>query len=435
MQTKALLTDLLDFLWESPTPFHAVESAVTRLRLAGFRALDECESWGALESGGYYVVHGGSALAAFVVPDPSRVKAFHLIGAHTDSPNLRCKSVAPFEREGYAQLGVEVYGGALLNSWLDRDLGIAGRVVFADAQGRMDTRLVRFDRPLARVAQLAIHLDREVNERGLVLNKQTQMPPIVGMGESPDALRELCAQALGVGAGAMRAFELMLYDLARPTLGGLDDAFIFSARLDNLAMCHAALCALLAASGSDGDCVRMAVLFDHEEVGSQSATGAGSDFLPRLLERLSLAFRQSREEYLVTLARSVCLSADMAHALHPNYPDRHEPNHRPVLNGGPVLKVNAQQRYATSVLSGAMFESLCQEAEVPMQRYVHRTDLQCGSTIGPITSTLLGIPTVDVGNPMLSMHSVREMGGREDVACMVAVMTRFLELRSDLTSR
>jgi aspartyl aminopeptidase len=409
------LNDLLDFIGDSPTPYHAVESAIRRLEAAGFARLDETAGWSEVAGGRWFVEQGGSALAAFVVPGKD-ARAVHMIGAHTDSPNLRLKPAAPFLREGYLQVGVEVYGGALLNSWLDRDLGIAGRVI-VEEDGKLVSRLLRFDRPLARVAQLAIHLDRDVNEKGVVLNRQNHLVPIIGL-EGAD----LAALA---GEGRL---DLMLYDLARPAVGGLGDEFIFSARLDNLAMCHAATTALIATAAADTDTVRMAVLFDHEEVGSQSATGAGSGFLPRLLERITLALGCDRERFHRILAASVCISADMAHAIHPNYADRHEPNHRPMINRGPVIKLNTQQRYATSARTAALFERLCREADVPVQNYVHRTDLQCGSTIGPITSTLLGIETVDVGNPMLSMHSIREMGGSQDPAMMGAAMEAFYRL-------
>lgn len=428
MHTSPTLTDFLAYLAASPTPYHAVESARQRLEAAGFRPLREADPWTDGVAGRHFITYADSAIVAFVVPDRA-VRAFHLIGAHTDSPNLRLKPAAPFCKEGYLQAGVEVYGGALLNSWLDRDLGLAGRVTL-DEGGRITTRLVRFDEPLARVAQLAIHLDREVNEKGLVLNRQAHLVPILGLGEDPDALRTRCAEALDIDGEAIIGIDLMLADLTPPAQGGVNGEFVWSGRLDNLAMCHAALRALTATSDLDGDTVRMAVLFDHEEVGSQSATGAGSGFLPRVLERITLALGRSREAHHQMLAASLCLSADMAHAVHPNYPERHEPNHKPAINGGPVVKINQQQRYATCARTAALFHRLCAQAGVPSQTYVHRTDLQCGSTIGPITSTLLGIPTVDVGNPMLSMHSIREMGGSRDPDMMVAAMERFLTCRS-----
>ena len=433
------LPDLLAFLAASPTPYHAVASTIARLTAASFRALDERDSWEALAPGRYYVVPSGgdaeSAIVAFVLPGApvsKGIRGFRIVGAHTDSPNLRLKPKPEYTKEGYLQLGVEVYGGALLNSWLDRDLSLAGRVLVRGADGAVASRLVRIDRALLRVPQLAIHLDRDVNEKGVQLNRQEHLAPVLGLAvtgdgaSAADDLTGLVSTELGIDRATVVALDLMLYDVVPPSVGGVRNELLFSARLDNLASCHAAITALvLAAPQAEGsDRVPVAALFDHEEVGSQSAAGAGSAFLPRVLERIALACGGADAHHRA-LAGSLCVSADMAHALHPNYTDRHESRHRPVLNGGPVLKVNAQQRYATSARTGAMFQELCRAAEVPLQHYVARTDLPCGSTIGPITSTLLGIPTVDVGCAMLSMHSCREMAGTKDPEMMTRVLTRF----------
>lgn len=427
--TDPVLADLLAFLRDSPTPFHAVESALTRLEAAGFRRLREGEAWSPLAPGRYVFPHAGSALLAFVVPAAKRISGFRIVGAHTDSPNLRLKPTPEYKKEGYAQLGVEVYGGPLLNSWLDRDLSISGRVFLGgDGPGRTTTRLVRFDKPMVRVAQLAIHLDRDVTDKGLVLNKQEHLAPIFGLARDGAAdLTAMLAAHLGVDKTKILGTELMLHDTVAPTLGGREDELVFSARLDNLAMCHAAIRALLdaAPAAEAGEVIPVAALFDHEEVGSETHAGAQSGFLPRALERMISQGGSSREDFHRALAGSLCVSADMAHAVHPNYDGRHEPRHKPVLNGGPVIKVNAQQRYATSGATAALFRDLCARAEVPVQHYAHRTDLPCGSTIGPITSTLLGIRTVDVGNPMLSMHSIRELGGAKDPAMMTRVLTSF----------
>lgn len=428
-----VLADLLAFLGESPTPFHAVAAATSRLTAAGFRLLAETDAWSELAPGRYAFPHGGSSLLAFVIPEGKRIAGFRIVGAHTDSPNLRLKPTPEYKSAGYAQLGVEVYGGALLNSWLDRDLSLAGRVfVTADGGGKGDrkveSRLVRFTAPMLRVAQLAIHLDRDVNDKGLVLNKQEHLAPIFGLArDDAKDLATLVAEELGVPRERIAGSDLMLYDVIAPTAGGRDGEMIFSARLDNLAMSHAAIRALVdaAPAAAAGDIVPVAALFDHEEVGSETAYGAQSGFLPRALERIVLGRGGSREDYHRALAGSLCVSADMAHAVHPNYESRHEARHKPVLNGGPVIKVNAQQRYATSGATAALFRDLCGRAEVPVQHYAHRTDLPCGSTIGPIASTLLGIRTVDVGNPMLSMHSIRELGGSKDPAMMTRVMTLF----------
>jgi aspartyl aminopeptidase len=417
-----ILTDLLSYLGASPTPYHAVASAIERL--AGFTRLDERGSWNDLSPGRYYVVNEDSALVAFVVPSARPVRGFRIVGAHTDSPNLRLKPRAEYHKDGYRQLGVEVYGGVLLNSWLDRDLALAGRVLVRDGAG-VTSRLVKLDKPRVRVAQLAIHLDREVNDKGLVLNRQDHLAPILGLGGAEhEELGAVCARALGVDPATIVTLDLMLYDTLAPALGGAKDELIFSARLDNLASCHAAIAALVQ-STPQGDVVPLAALFDHEEVGSQSATGAESAFLPRVLTRLVHATGGGPDDVARAMASSMCISCDMAHAVHPNYADRHEARHKPVINGGPVLKVNSQQRYATSGRTAALFAELCRAAEVPLQHYAHRTDLPCGSTIGPITSTLLGIPTVDVGNAMLSMHSCRELGGAKDPEQMTRVLARF----------
>ncbi len=423
----APIDDLLAFLRSSPTPFHAVASAVARLEPAGFRPLTERDSWTDLAPGRYYVVHEESALAAFVVP-PSPITAYRIIGAHTDSPNLRLKPKPEYTKEGFLQLGVEVYGGVLLNSWLDRDLGLAGRAVLRSAEGEVATRLVLLDKPRLRVPQLAIHLDRDVNEKGLVLNRQDHLAPVLGLRGNGEAhLTELVADALNVPPSTVVHLDLMLYDTLGPALGGVHDELVFSARLDNLAMSHAGTVALVeAAARAGGGLAPVVVLFDHEEVGSDSVTGAGSYFLPRVLERLSRRGGRSFDDHARALASSLCLSADMAHAVHPNYESRHEPRHKPALNGGPVLKVNAQQRYATSATTATVVEELCRLLQIPLQHYVNRTDLPCGSTIGPITSTLLGVPTADVGNAMLSMHSCREMAGADDPPMMEKLMTAFL---------
>jgi aspartyl aminopeptidase len=415
-----MIEDLLAFLGASPTPFHAVEQAARRLATAGFRPLDETEAWDKLAPGKYYVTSSGTNLIAFVLPDDAEArKRFRIVGAHTDSPNLRLKPNPEYTAEGYAQLGVEVYGGVLLNSWLDRDLGIAGRLLVRDDQGALSSTLVRIDRPLLRIPQLAIHLDREVNEKGLVLNRQDHLAPIFGMSASSSNMTKLVADQAGVAADRVAGSELMLFDLTDPVLGGAANELIFSARLDNLAMCHAAVSAIGRQPPSS---IPVIALFDHEEVGSESAAGAGSAVLPRILERLM----PTREAFHQACARSTCVSADMAHAVHPNYAARHEPRHKPQLNGGPVIKTNTQQRYATTAATAAMFAQLCRDEDIPVQHYAVRTDLPCGSTIGPITSTLLGIATVDVGNPMLSMHSARELAGARDPELMTRVLTRYL---------
>ncbi len=419
-----VLSDLVAFLTAAPTPFHAVHEAKSRLENAGFFSLRECDDW-SLTPGRYFVEHGGSSVVAFVVPGGSLLTGFRIVGAHTDSPNLRLKPHAEYSKEGYEQLGVEVYGGALLNSWLDRDLSVAGRVVLHSG---LSSHLVRIDRPFVRIPQLAIHLDRDVTDKGLLLNRQDHLAPIVGLCTATErhAVMSLVADTLHTKADDIAGADLMLYDVVPPTVAGLRGEFLFSGRLDNLAMSHAAIVSLIEASAdleaSQG--VAVAALFDHEEVGSESAYGAHSAFLPRVLERIASRYGD-RATYWKALARSLFVSADMAHAVHPNYPGRHEEHHKPIVNGGPVIKVNSQMRYATSGVASAWFHALAKSVDVPVQYYAHRTDLPCGTTLGPIVSTLLGVRTVDVGNPMLSMHSVRELGGTKDPAMMTRVLKAF----------
>lgn len=452
--------DLLRFINASPTPFHAVQSAISRLQAAGFRALSPSAAWTPLSPGGYYVSLGDSALIAFALPAAvaaGELRGFRIIGAHTDSPNLRLKPRAAYEKHGYLQLGVEVYGGALLNSWLDRDLYIAGRVLYRDDRSegnQLQRQLVQLAEPLVRVAQLAIHLDREINDKGLSLNRQEHLAPIVGLthglggsrtgadggpATADEVLRSLLGQALAISPEAIVGSDLMLADSLPARRGGLDAELLYAPRLDNLGMCHAALQSLLRISSDSTTPLPhtpLIALFDHEEVGSGSAYGAEAPILPMILERIVAATAPAgadrRDRYLRALASSLCVSADMAHAVHPNYADRHEPHHRPRLNGGPVIKHNAQQRYATCGRTAALFASLCERIDVPVQHYVHRTDLPCGSTIGPITSTQLGIPTVDVGSPMLSMHSARECAGARDPELMTRALACFLRSRDEL---
>ena len=400
----------------SPTPYHAVLRARERLEAAGFAPYDP----DAGPVGRWYHAKGGG-LVAWVVGDAHEASSgIRIVGAHTDSPNLRVKPRPETGSVGFAQLGVEIYGGVLLNSWLDRDLGLAGRVSINTGRG-FEMRLFRDDRPLARVPQLAIHLDRGVNDKGLVLNPQHHMVPVWGLGSTPD-FREYLAEQVGVGPDAVMAWDAMLHDLNPATLAGLDDEFLASARLDNQLSCFTAVSALLAVADTPGDAVSMIALFDHEEVGSVSSTGAASPFLRHQIERIWAGFDADHEARLTSAARSCVISADGAHATHPNYPERHEPEHRIALNGGPVIKINANQRYATNAAGQAIFEHACRQADVPVQHFVTRTDLACGSTIGPATAGELGIEVVDAGIAQLGMHSAREMCGSADPAWFAAAL-------------
>lgn len=425
----SICQDLLGFIDAAPTPYHAVAEAGARLGAAGSAVCPLDADFSALSGGAYHTVVGDGALFATLRPR-GKIRSFRIVAAHTDSPNLRLKLAPVYEKAGYLQLGVEVYGGVLLNSWLDRDLQLAGRVFQKGQADGLTTRLVHLSQPLLRVPQLAIHLDREVSEKGLLLNRQEHLVPVLGIGSGQDEtarLHSLCANALGCHPQDLVAIELHLADAAKSTRAGLAQEFVFAPRLDNLAMCHAGLTAFLrslAADEPEGVC-RVLCLFDHEEVGSHSDRGANSSVLGSLLARHALGSGCSQEQFHQAMARSRCVSADMAHGVHPNYADRHEPHHRPKLNGGPVLKVNAQQRYATSAQSAAWLTQLAERSGVPLQQYVHRTDLPCGSTIGPALAAQLGVSTVDIGNPMLSMHSAREMAGAHDPAQMVRLLEPF----------
>jgi aspartyl aminopeptidase len=422
--------DLIAYIDRGMTPYHAVKESERRLEQAGFQRLSERDVWALKAGSRAFVSRNGSSLIAFEVGRRSPALAgFKMIGAHTDSPNLKLKPRASYAKSGYRQVGVEVYGGVLYSTWLDRDLSIAGRVT-ARRGGQIETVLVDLAVPVCRIPNLAIHLNREVNSEGLKLNAQNHLPPIwalEGDAVSEDALFERIAQAAGVPAQDLLDHDLSLYDTQKGALSGFDDAFIQSPRLDNLASCHAAIGALLESAGSPGDGTRLIALYDHEEVGSQSAHGAQGPFLRSVLERILEAHPESApQSFPRAIAASFLISSDMAHAIHPNYADRHEPQHSPVMGRGPVIKSNANQRYATDAESAAHFHALCKEAGFSPQSFVTRTDLGCGSTIGPITAAQLGVKTVDVGNPMLSMHSIREMAGAADTEMMHTVLSLFL---------
>jgi aspartyl aminopeptidase len=416
---------MLAFIDAAPSPFHAVEQAASALDAAGFTPLEEADAWPD-GPGAHYLRRGGSLVAWVVGPGHTATSGFRIVGAHTDSPNLRIKPHADAGRAGTRQLAVEVYGGALLNSWLDRDLGLSGRVGVRTPAGAHE-RLLLVDRPIARVPQLAIHLDREISTNGLLLNAQQHLSPIWGLGEpTAGGFAAFVAAELEVEAADIVGWDLMLHDLTPSALIGSDDALVSAPRLDNLCSSWAAVEALAVVTPSPAAPIPMIALFDHEEIGSTSDRGAGSPLLPAVTERVVLGLGGQREDHLRALAASVCCSADMAHATHPNYADRHEPGHWIALGGGPVLKVNSNVRYASDARSTATFVAACEQAGVPLQRYAHRSDLPCGSTIGPITAAQLGIPTVDVGAPQLAMHSARELCAAADVIQYAQAMAAFL---------
>jgi aspartyl aminopeptidase len=408
----------------SPTPFHAVARVVEQIEAAGGHMVDEREPW-PTEAGLWAVKQGGALVAWRLADHHLPHSGFRIIGAHSDSPNLRVKPNPDRSSSGFRQLGVEVYGGVLLNSWLDRDLGISGRLSVHTDGGTREV-LIRIDRPIVRIPQLAIHLDGEIRDRGLLLNPQLHLSPVWALGPLDTGLfREVVAQGHDFGPSQIVGWDVMLHDLQPSTLAGLESEFISAPRIDNLLSCFLAAAALLGTT-TPGPRIPAVCLFDHEEVGSVSARGAASPLLGRVMQRISSAVGGAIDEYHRAVADSVVLSADGAHATHPNYVDRHEPDHQILLNGGPVLKLNSNQRYATDAESASAFVLACEEAQVPFQRFVNRSDLSCGSTIGPITAAQLGLPVVDAGCPQLAMHSIRELAGSHDPAWFGAAMAAFL---------
>ena len=418
---------LCAFIDASPSPFHVCATAAQQLAAAGYTELSEADAWPA--SGRFFVIRAGSLVAW-----DSRVgdTPFRIVGGHTDSPNLRVKQHPDRVVAGWQVVALQPYGGAWLNSWLDRDLGISGRLsVRVGGQERSDRgigtgntiehRLVRIDEPILRVPQLAIHLSED--RKGVSLDPQRHVNAVWGTGDRRSFLGYVAAQA-GVAERDVLGFDLMTHDLTPSAVTGVDGDFVSAPRLDNQATCHAGLEALLAAEPTGQ--VPVLALFDHEEVGSQSDHGAQSDLLLTVLERITLVAGGNREDFLRRLSQSMVASGDMAHATHPNYPERHEPGHLIEVNGGPVLKVQPNLRYATDGRTAAAFALACAQAGVPLQRYEHRADLPCGSTIGPMTAAGTGIPTVDVGAAQLAMHSAREVMGAHDVAAYSAALQAFL---------
>ena len=424
MQQRTDALELIDFIDGSPSPWHAVASAETMLMARGYRRLDESERW-KLEAGGRYYAVRGASMVAFVLGSlPLSESGFRIVGAHTDSPGLRLKPRAALAGDGMMRLAVEVYGGPILATFADRDLSLAGRVVLRSGS-KQETRLVRFDQPLLRLPNLAIHMNRDVNEQGLKFNKQTELPLAFGMlGEGEDAearLKRLLADEAGVAASDLLSFDLAVYDVQKGCLWGANEEFIADSQLDNLASTHAALRALIATEKPASTCV--AAFFDHEEVGSESATGAGGSFIADILVRIGFHANLDEEDRRRSMAGSFFISADMAHAYNPNFPSAYEPGHKVMLNNGPVIKTNVNQRYASDAETAARFMRYCEIAGVPCQQYAHRGDLGCGSTVGPMVAAQLGIPSVDVGSPMWAMHSARESAGAHDHASMIAALT------------
>lgn len=414
---------LLAFLKDSVTPFHAVREMVKRLQAAGFQAVAEDAVWQLEPGGRYFTIRNDSSLVAWVVPRSQSLaeSGFRMVGAHTDSPCLKVKPQPEMHTNGYFQLGVEVYGGALLNPWFDRDLSIAGRVNYINWEGKLCSALVNFDQPVAFIPSLAIHLDREANKQRSI-NAQTYLPPILAQtGGKPDFRQLLAARLNQQGITDLDSvcdYELSFYDTQAPSLLGIHKEFIASARLDNLLSCFIGLHALIE---SDTDKGAILVCNDHEEVGSMSAEGAQGPMLRQVIERL-LPEPEARYR---ALSRSVLISADNAHGIHPNFQDKHDKNHGPILNQGAVIKVNANQRYATNSETSSLYRRMAAQESEPVQTFVVRSDMACGSTIGPITASELGVRTLDIGVPQFGMHSIRELAGSRDAYGLSRVLARF----------
>ncbi|MDX8397136.1 MAG: M18 family aminopeptidase [Mariprofundaceae bacterium] len=428
MQDKEFIHGLLDFIKKSPTPFHAVQSMVALLEAAGFLRLNEKELWdvkGKTSGESYFVTRNDSSIVAFSLNQPVLEYGFSMLGAHTDSPCLKVKPNPEIVSHHYLQLGVEVYGGALLNPWFDRDLSLAGRVSFLDENQTVQSCLIDFEKAVATIPSLAIHLDRDANVKRSI-NKQKDLPPVLMQLPDRDvSFNGLLLQVLQtqMPLGAAKAVkilghELSFYDVQAPAVIGVQDDFIASARLDNLLSCYVGLMALIDHEGGQN---ALLVCHDHEEVGSVSAAGAQGTFLKSVLLRLC----DQQEDFSRMIASSMMVSVDNAHAVHPNFSDKHDSNHGPIINEGPVIKINANQRYASNSETSALFQHDCDKAGVPVQSFVVRSDMACGSTIGPISASELGVSTVDVGVPTFAMHSIRELAGSKDVGYLYRVLLQY----------
>ena len=429
MSPHEQIQDLLDFIDASPSPWHVVKNLEEQLKPLQFNKLDESCEWHLQPGARYYVVRDDSSIIAFVLGNkPLLETGFKIVGAHTDSPGLRVKPNASNVKDNFLRLNVEVYGSPILATFTDRDLSFAGRICFKDDQGRIDSQLVKFDKPLLRLPNLAIHMNRAVNEDGLKLHKQNELPLILSTLSaecSVDGFATLLQQQSGVDPARLLSWDLAVYDTQKGVFWGKDGEFYSDSQLDNLAMCHAGLQALSDETVLTGDNTVLCAFFDHEEIGSESKQGASGSFLPDVLQRIALASHPDFQDYARILAQSFLVSADMAHAFQPNFPNAYDHDHKVIVNQGPVIKTNSNHRYSSESVSEARFIDWCNRADVPYQRYSHRCDLPCGSTIGPITSAKLGIRSVDVGNPMWAMHSIRESAGVFDHDFMIRVMRTF----------
>lgn len=427
-----LANELIDFIYESPTAFHAVSTVKSMLNNNGFKELCDCQKWDIEKGGKYYVTKNDSALIAFVIGKGEiEEQGFKLIGAHTDSPTFRVKPSPEMVSEGsYVKLNTEVYGGPILNTWFDRPLAIAGRVILrGDNPLFPETKLVNVNKPILIIPNLAIHMNREVNS-GVELNRQKDTLPLLSLVnenlEKDKYLLNTVAKELDVKAEDILDFDLFLYEYEKGSIIGLNEEFISSPRLDDLSMVHAGIKALINSKVTEA--TNVMVCFDNEEVGSSTKQGADSELLSNILERIVLSLGKHREDFFRALAKSFMISGDLAHAVHPNVGEKHDPINRPIINKGPVIKISANQSYTSDSNSSAVYEEICKKAGVPVQKFVNRSDLRGGSTIGPISSTHLAIRSVDMGSPILAMHSVRELGGVQDHSYVTKSFEEFYNL-------
>ncbi|MBT5032564.1 MAG: M18 family aminopeptidase [Proteobacteria bacterium] len=407
-----MINELLLFLDDSPTPFHATNNLAALLEAAGFT------HWsGEQDDGRYYETRNDSSIIAWQSAARAPNQGFRMVGAHTDSPCLHVKPNGVIKKHGYLQLGVEVYGAVLQHPWFDRDLALAGRISGPGKKGQIASELINIQRPLGMIPSLAIHLNREANKKNVV-NAQEHLPVLLARDDDQESVADILLQLIDTKLSKVSDFELSFYDHQSSSLAGLSQSFITSARLDNLLSCFLGASAL---TSSKPEQPAILVCTDHEEVGSASTSGAAGTFLASTLRHLT--GDQNTSDAI--MQKSMLVSADNAHALHPNYPNKHDENHGPIINAGPVIKINANQRYASNSETSAAFRAICAKANVPVQTFVTRADMACGSTIGPITATKLGVPTVDVGIPQLAMHSIRETAGVKDCEYMLKALIAF----------
>lgn len=432
MKKKKFANDLLDFIYDSPTSFQAVSTCKRILCKNGFNELYLEKKWDLNVGEKYFITKNSSALVAFVI-NSSNVdnEGFRIISSHSDSPSFRIKPNPEIVSENvYLKLNTECYGGPILNTWLDRPLAIAGRVILKGSNIlKPEERMINLNKPICIIPNVAIHINREINE-GYKLNKQNDMLPLVGLIneslEKDDFLLKEISKELNVGLEEILDFDLFLYEYEKGSLIGIEEEFISTGRLDNLSMAHASLNALISSNGKNG--INVVSIFDNEEVGSSTKQGADSNMLLNILERICISLGKNREEFFTSIYSSFMISADLAHAVHPNMTSKHDPTNRPVMGNGPVIKINANQSYTSDGYSIAVYKNICKECNVNYQEFVNRSDQRGGSTIGPISSTHIDIPSVDIGSPILAMHSIRELGSVEDHINIYKTFNKFYEV-------